>query len=198
LFGGINSSDHQVFMDNLFQKLVKNGFGCARLNSKDGSLKNVMRSMIEQFMGLKRELEDQVHLSLEQVLLQPREVTKELYYDMQTLVNWYTKVVANNGPFQLVLFIHDFEGFDVNVMVDLMSILWYFICAKYSENMGDVPIVLLVNVATTGLGFQTCLPISLLSQLDTRGFQLSTSSELINALVTKVCNSITRAKRELL
>jgi hypothetical protein len=52
--------------------------------------------------------------------------------------------------------------------------------------MGDVPIVLLVNVATTGLGFQTCLPISLLSQLHTQSFHLSASSDLINALVTKV------------
>jgi hypothetical protein len=52
--------------------------------------------------------------------------------------------------------------------------------------MGDVPIVLLVNVATTGLGFQTCLPISLLSQLHTQSFRLSASSDLLNALVTNV------------
>lgn len=59
----------------------------------------------------------------------------------------------------------------------------YFIT---SEHMHDIPLVLLINVATTGLGFQTSLPISLLSQLKTEVFQLSASNDLVNALVEKV------------
>ena len=55
-----------------------------------------------------------------------------------------------------------------------------------SEHIQDIPLVLLVNVATTGLGFQTCLPISLLAKLKTENFQLSASSDLVNALVEKV------------
>jgi hypothetical protein len=44
---------------------------------------------------------------------------------MQTLIDWYLRVSAQKGAFQFVLLIQDFEGFEVNVMVDLISILWY-------------------------------------------------------------------------
>lgn len=52
--------------------------------------------------------------------------------------------------------------------------------------MQEITLVLLINIATTGLGFQTCLPISLLAQLKTEVFQLSASNDLVNALVEKV------------
>lgn len=52
--------------------------------------------------------------------------------------------------------------------------------------MTDIPIVILINVATTGLGFQTSLPLSLLAKLRPEVFQLSASNDLINALVEKV------------
>jgi hypothetical protein len=54
----------------LFQNFAQNGYVCAKLNSKDcQNLKNTMRSMIEHFMGLKKELEDDINnnMSLEQV-----------------------------------------------------------------------------------------------------------------------------------
>jgi hypothetical protein len=71
IFGGLNaSSDHEVLFTKLFQNFLQNGYVCAKLDSKDcQTLKNTMRNMIEQFMGLKKELEDDVikNMSIEQV-----------------------------------------------------------------------------------------------------------------------------------
>ena len=56
-------------------------------------------------------------------------------------------------------------------------------CSEYTPNL---PFVLLINVATTALGFQTSLPISTISKLNTVNFQISASNDLVNSLVEHV------------
>jgi origin recognition complex subunit 3 len=83
----------------------------------------------------------------------------------------------NSGNHKLILLIEDFECFDVLLLQDLISIF-----SGYSE---ELPIILLIGIATSLETFHQSLPISSLSLLQIEKFKLLQSYECINEIIEK-------------
>ena len=98
-------------------------------------------------------------------------------YDLQLLCAWYDKL-SELGPRQLVVILSDFESFDSNLLARFLTIL--------NSYYPRLPIVLVINLATTMDSFTMSLPNSVLRCLKTCQFALNPSNEIMNVLVEKL------------
>ncbi|ORX50312.1 hypothetical protein BCR36DRAFT_352357 [Piromyces finnis] len=216
IFSGINPDDKRMYKQIVSKIKTVPTNHVAVLESKDCiNLKNTMKIIIEQLMetNLNEENENIIDATEFYKKSKIKKSNKAPNYDPYILLGWYkhlegvskinnnttspvviedeTKEKENNNndnnnnstnqskaKHKLILFIEDFECFDVLLLQDLISIF-----SGYSE---ELPIILLIGIATSLETFHQSLPISSLSLLQIEKFKLLQSYECINEIIQKV------------
>ncbi|KAJ3300169.1 hypothetical protein HK104_003779 [Borealophlyctis nickersoniae] len=178
MFAGINIPDHDLVFSQIATKLSNEaGHLVATLPSKDcPTLKSAIKNLIEQFLGLERDVKDD---DVDEVsgnwLSASFKSAKLPNYDMQILDGWFRQL---KNPGNLVIIIPDFEAFDAEVLQDLITI-----CSEYQDRL---PIVMVLGIATFIEALHQSLPRAVLSLVRTETFKLRNATDCVNSIVEEI------------
>jgi len=202
IFSGINPDHKRIYNQIILKLKTVPTNHVASLESKDCiNLKNTMKIIIEQLMETPMTEENEIIDTTEfYKKSKVKKNNKAPNYDPYILLGWFKHLIndsssssnieessnkkdfntniSNNHNHKIILFIEDFECFDVLLLQDLISIF-----SGYSE---ELPIILLIGIATSLETFHQSLPISSLSLLQIEKFKLLQSYECINEIIEKV------------
>lgn len=98
-------------------------------------------------------------------------------YNIQVLKSWYHETFCNNGP-TLIIVIPDFELFRKDVLVEFIQLL-------LTMN-DDIPMVLVLGVATDISILQRSLPSHIINKLQLCKFQSNSSKQSLEKVVQTV------------
>ncbi|ORX85318.1 hypothetical protein BCR32DRAFT_265718 [Anaeromyces robustus] len=204
IFSGINPDHKRIYNQIVLKLKTVPTNHVATLESKDCiNLKNTMKIIIEQLMEKNMTEENEIIDTTEFYKKSKlKKNNKAPNYDPYILLGWYKHLIKdssssiniedslnekdnsklnikkNSDNHKIILFIEDFECFDVLLLQDLISIF-----SGYSE---ELPIILLIGIATSLETFHQSLPISSLSLLQIEKFKLLQSYECINEIIEKI------------
>ncbi|KAG0554630.1 hypothetical protein KC19_12G106600 [Ceratodon purpureus] len=155
--GGADPSDHQGTFDGLSTHLKSQNCHVARLVASDFPSKC------------------QVAVPLYSLLRQFLQIQPETA-DMEILAAWHSEAKNNGRP--VVIIVEHMERCSVTALAELIVLL--------SEWSGEIPIVLILGVATTADVLQRFLPSNALSRLVPCGFTLKSPLERLQSVVRAV------------
>lgn len=155
--GGADSSDHQATFDGLSMHLKSQNFHVARLVASDFPSKC------------------QIAVPLYSLLRQFLQIQPETA-DMEILAAWYSE--ARNRGRPVVVMVEHMERCSITALGELVVLL--------SEWSAEIPIVLILGVATTADVLQRFLPSNAVSRLVPCGFTLKSPLERLESVLRAV------------
>ncbi|KAJ2158786.1 Origin recognition complex subunit 3 [Coemansia sp. RSA 552] len=178
-FAGVNTGDHGKLFLSLQQQLQSQGHHVALLESQYcTSLSSLHRCVLEQmFSSLYADAE--AGSKAAQGMFGG---SKTIPYDLGLLRIWWADAVARaqstTGDKRLVVILQDFEGFQPAVIDDFIRV-----ATSYSR---DVPIVLVLGLATSHECIHQSLAKASISMLNIERFNLQRSKQCIDAAIHKL------------
>ncbi|KAJ3414670.1 Origin recognition complex subunit 3 [Chytridiales sp. JEL 0842] len=183
ILAGMNHTDNTVLFDKIASTLsTGSSHRVAMLRNLDcGDLKGTLKKMIEGFMQTESaEDEEDEEAQNEGVLHVKIKGSKPAPYDIRVLEGWYKHASRGKQPgdMNLVVIVPEFERFEPKVFQDFVQIC--------SARKHQLPIVLLLGLATTLDAVHQTLHKTTLSLLQCEKFHLVNSDACIDSIVDEV------------